>query len=118
MSKDSGGMDVGAEGPKLDAEPHSSAPSGPRLKPAPPGLPGLQRIARAYGDMVIQGKHWVWDYAAETAVPEDEMPMGGERWRASERAKWCVDDGAGNGALRPRSDSQSNGTHTDPGADQ
>ena len=29
----------------------------------------------------------VWDYAAEVAVPETEMPKGSARWKASERAK-------------------------------
>lgn len=30
-----------------------------------------------------------WDYAQDCAVPEEEMPEGSERDKASERAKWA-----------------------------
>lgn len=61
------------------------------MKPAPTDLRGLQKIVRAYGGMNVNGQAYVWDYVAERAVPESEMPFGGDRWKASERAKWCVD---------------------------
>lgn len=49
---------------------------------------GLQKIAKMYGGIVINGQRFVWDYVAEEAVPEAEMPSGGERWKKSERVKW------------------------------
>jgi hypothetical protein len=41
-----------------------------------------------YGSMVVNGKKFVWDYVADVAVSEAEMPVGSERWKASEKAKW------------------------------
>ncbi len=32
--------------------------------------------------------HYVWDYANEVHCTEQEMPVGSERWQASERGKW------------------------------
>ena len=49
---------------------------------------GLARIAKMYGGMTINGKKFVWDYVADKAVPEEEMPEGSDRWKASEKAKW------------------------------
>ena len=51
-------------------------------------MAGLARIARMYGGMVINGVHYVWDYVAEEAVPEKEMPPRSERWKASERKRF------------------------------
>lgn len=51
-------------------------------------MSGLQRICKLYGSMVIQGRTWLWDYVADEAVPENEMPFGSERHKASERARW------------------------------
>lgn len=51
-------------------------------------MSGLRRIAKLYGGMVINGTRWVWDYAADEPVPETAMPVGSERWKASERIKW------------------------------
>lgn len=48
---------------------------------------GLQRVCKTYGSMVIQGKKYVWDYVADKAVPESEMPFGSDRHAASERAR-------------------------------
>jgi len=84
---------VGAEASSVDEGTQQPSPSGLRLKPAPPGLHGLQRIARGYGAVVIQGKRFVWDYVTEGVVPAAEMKPGSARWVASERAKWCVGDG-------------------------
>lgn len=55
---------------------------------------GLARICKLYGAMTITGKDgksvkYVWDYAADKAVPEDEMPFGSERWKVSERTRWA-----------------------------
>ena len=50
---------------------------------------GLARICKAHGSMKIQGKMWVWDYVADKAVPEDEMPFGSARWKASEKKRWA-----------------------------
>lgn len=49
---------------------------------------GLARMCKAYGSMVINGKTMVWDYVADKAVPEAEMPEGSDRWRASQTKKW------------------------------
>ncbi len=51
-------------------------------------LSGLQKICKIYGSIKIQGVLWVWDYANECAVLETEMPMGGERWKVSEKKKY------------------------------
>lgn len=50
-------------------------------------MSGLARICKAYGAMVINGKRYVWDYVADEAVPESEMPFGSERHKASERER-------------------------------
>lgn len=56
---------------------------------------GLARICKMYGGMTVSdGKttiKYVWDYAADKAVDGKEMPIGSERWKASERAKWKQD---------------------------
>lgn len=49
---------------------------------------GLQRITKLYGSIEVQGKRFVWDYVADEAVPEAEMPVGSERHAASEKARW------------------------------
>lgn len=48
---------------------------------------GLARIARSLGGITINGKRYVWDYVADKAVPEEEMPFGSERHAASEKVK-------------------------------
>lgn len=53
---------------------------------------GVARICRMYGGMKAVGSdgktiNWVWDYAAETAVTDKEMPRGSARWKAPERRK-------------------------------
>lgn len=50
---------------------------------------GLARIAKALGGITIQGKKYVWDYVSDKAVPEEEMPAGSERWKASEMARFA-----------------------------
>lgn len=51
-------------------------------------MAGLARIAKMYGSIVINGKKFLWDYANDKVVPEDEMPYGSSRFRASEEARW------------------------------
>lgn len=55
-------------------------------------MAGLARICKMFGGLVVHGKggtiKYVWDYAADKAVPSDEMPIGSERWKASERVKY------------------------------
>lgn len=51
-------------------------------------MAGLRRICKMYGGMTIQGIKWVWDYEADEPVKESEMPIGSERWKKSERAKY------------------------------
>lgn len=51
-------------------------------------MAGLARICKMYGSMVINGKKWVWDYAQDKAVPEEELKADKERFAASEKAKW------------------------------
>jgi hypothetical protein len=54
---------------------------------------GLRRICKAFGGMRVVGNdgkavNYVWDYAADEPVTDKEMPIGSERWKASERAKY------------------------------
>lgn len=49
---------------------------------------GLARLAKQCGEITINGVRYVWDYSADKAVPAAEMPVGSERHKASERAKW------------------------------
>jgi hypothetical protein len=56
---------------------------------------GLRRICKAYGGMRVTGNggntiNYVWDYAADEPIPEPEMPVGSERWKASESARFAV----------------------------
>jgi len=51
-------------------------------------MAGLARIAKLHGGIVINGKRLAWDYVIDKAVPEDEMPLGSDRWKASEIARW------------------------------
>lgn len=51
-------------------------------------MAGLARIAKAYGEIFIQGERYVWDYVADKAVPASEMPEGSDRWKASEAKRW------------------------------
>lgn len=50
-------------------------------------MAGLARLCRMYGSINVQGVKWVWDYAKEKPIKQSEMPVGGERWKASEKAK-------------------------------
>ncbi len=54
---------------------------------------GLARICKMYGGMEVSagGKtvNHVWDYVADKAVPQEEMPVGSDRWKASEQKKWA-----------------------------
>jgi hypothetical protein len=50
---------------------------------------GLQKIAKLYGGIKVNGVDYVWDYATDEAVRKEEMPPGSERWKASEKAKWA-----------------------------
>ena len=49
---------------------------------------GLARICKMHGAITINGQRFVWDYVADEAVPEKEMPCGSERHKASERLRW------------------------------
>ena len=51
-------------------------------------MAGLARIAKLYGSIVVNGEKFVWDYIADKAVPEAEMPFGSERHKFSERARF------------------------------
>ncbi|WP_299071275.1 hypothetical protein [uncultured Paraglaciecola sp.] len=51
-------------------------------------MAGLARICKMYGAMDINGNRFVWDYVANKAIPESDMPMGSERWKESEKVKW------------------------------
>lgn len=50
-------------------------------------MAGLARICKAFGRMQVQGTMYVWDYAADEAVPESDMPFGSKRHATSERAR-------------------------------
>lgn len=51
-------------------------------------MAGLRKLCKMYGGMTIQGVKWVWDYVADEPVKESEMPVGSERWKDSEKAKY------------------------------
>lgn len=56
---------------------------------------GLRRIAKLYGGMKVIDRdgssvRYVWDYVADDLVTEAEMPVGSERHKASEKAKWSA----------------------------
>lgn len=51
-------------------------------------MAGLARITKMLGAIVINDQRFVWDYVADEAVPENEMPFGSERHKASERLRW------------------------------
>ena len=57
-------------------------------------MAGLRRICKMLGAMTVsvrgQTIHYVWDYVADEPVPDTEMPVGSERWKASERARWTA----------------------------
>jgi hypothetical protein len=48
---------------------------------------GLRDLARHFGGISINGVKWSWDYALNEPVKAEEMPLGSERWKASERAR-------------------------------
>lgn len=50
-------------------------------------MTGLAKIAKTYGGIVINGKPMVWDHVADKAVPQKEMQIGSDRWRASEKVR-------------------------------
>jgi len=56
-------------------------------------MAGLRNLCKAFGGMTISDGsstiNYVWDYATDEAVDEKDMPMGSERWKISERAKWA-----------------------------
>lgn len=51
---------------------------------------GLARLCKEFGSIRVNGTLMVWDYVAGKAVPESEMPLGSERYKASERARWLM----------------------------
>lgn len=50
-------------------------------------MAGLRNICRMYGSMRVNDVTWVWDYAADEPVKQEEMPFGSDRWKASELRK-------------------------------
>lgn len=50
-------------------------------------MAGLARICKLYGSMILGGETWLWDYVADVAVPEKDMPTGSERRKASDKAR-------------------------------
>lgn len=65
-------------------------------------MSGLRRICKAYGQMQVGNTLWLWDYAADEPVTADEMPIGSERWKASERARFRAFTGATNDTQEER----------------
>lgn len=51
-------------------------------------MSGLRLICKAFGRMKVGNTLWLWDYACDEPVLETEMPVGSERWKASERARF------------------------------
>jgi hypothetical protein len=57
-------------------------------------MSGLRRLCKLFGGMVAKGADgttikYVWDYAKDEPVTEDQMPPGSERHAASERARFA-----------------------------
>lgn len=55
-------------------------------------MAGLSKICKSLGGITVRNQngeavHWVWDYVAQKAVHETDMPVGSERWKASEAAR-------------------------------
>lgn len=50
-------------------------------------MAGLRNLCKLYGGMTVQGVRYAYDYAADEPVKEADMPVGPDRWKASERAK-------------------------------
>lgn len=48
---------------------------------------GLRRLCRLYGSIKIGDARHVWDYALDEPALEKDMPVGSERWKASEKAR-------------------------------
>lgn len=63
-------------------------------------MAGLRRIAKMFGGLTasstdpVTGKvtrvEHVWDYAADEPTTAEEMPVGSDRWKESERVKWAA----------------------------
>jgi len=72
---------------------------------------GLRNICKAFGGMKIQGVQWYWDYVADEPVKASEMPIGSERWLASERAKYAqaIDARSGETPKEVRSEGRKRG---------
>lgn len=56
-------------------------------------MAGLNRLCKLYGGLTAKGAdgkevRYVYDYAADKAVLDTEMPFGSARHAASERAKY------------------------------
>jgi hypothetical protein len=54
---------------------------------------GLSRIARMHGGIKVTDKagnttNYVWDYVADKAVHDAEMPLGSPRHAASEKKRY------------------------------
>ncbi|KZY25624.1 hypothetical protein A3728_18365 [Sulfitobacter sp. HI0040] len=56
-------------------------------------MAGLARICKMYGRMKVGSITWVWDYATDTPVHETDMPIGSERWKASEAKRAALIEG-------------------------
>jgi hypothetical protein len=56
-------------------------------------MAGLARICKMFGAMKVSANgttiNYVWDYVADEAIPDTEMPPGSDRWCASERKRWA-----------------------------
>jgi hypothetical protein len=61
-------------------------------------MAGLRRLCKLYGRMTAKdasGKvtKYVWDYLSDEPVEEGEMPVGSERWKRSEMARYKIING-------------------------
>lgn len=53
-------------------------------------MTGLRKICKMFGGMTLGTKKYLWDYANDKPVPAEEMPIGSDRHRASELAKYQI----------------------------
>lgn len=56
-------------------------------------MAGLRNICKLHGGITVRGNdgktvRYVWDYAADQPVKAEDMPLGSERHKQSERARW------------------------------
>lgn len=58
-------------------------------------MSGLRKLCKLYGRVTAKSSDgttikYVWDYAIDGPVAEEQMPVGSARWEASEKARFLL----------------------------